>query len=295
MQSGPLVTVLMPTYNRADYLPEAIDSVLAQTYSNFELFVVDDGSTDNTREVVEPYLQDARVRYFYKSNGGQSSGRNFGFKHSNGEYICFLDSDNMWLPDKLENCITAALAHPEYGIIYGDNIAIDEHGEELHKVRMNRHSGWITAKLLFDNFVTINTATLKRECYLAVDGLDESFLRAPDYEFWLRLSTRYQFLYVPKYMALYRIMPDQISSDKDGRFKANREIIEHFLGLHPDALTAGQKRRGLSQFFNRKARYESSRKRVARATGDWLRAVAYHPFWIGLWKTPLRIALDLFR
>lgn len=295
MDRKPSVSVLMPTYNRERYLPEAIESVLRQTYESFELLIVDDGSTDRTKEVVAPYLTDHRIKYFHKPNGGQSSGRNFGFKRSQGSYICFLDSDNKWLPNKLELCVNAALENPSYDVFYGDNIAIDSEGNELHRVKMKRHSGMITAELLKDNFVTINTSMLSRECYEAMGGLDEKFLRAPDYEFWLRLSTKFKFLYIPEYMALYRIMEDQISSDKDGRFKANKEILMHFFDQHPDAVSKKQKRIGLSHFYNRKARYESSKKRPFKASKDWLKSLAYYPFWPGPWKAPARLFIDLLR
>lgn len=295
MKTEPLVSILMPTYNRASYLNEAIDSVLDQTYRNFELLVVDDGSTDNTREVVDSYLSDSRVRYLYKENGGQSSGRNFGFSHSRGEYICFLDSDNKWLPKKLDICISAALENPDFDIIYGENIAIDSDGNELHKIRMRRHSGCITAELLKDNFVTINTATLKRGCYDTMGGLDENFLRAPDYEFWLRLSTKYRFLHIPEYMAQYRIMEDQISSDKEGRFKANKEILEHFFYQYPNAVSRKEKRFGWSCFYNRKARYHSSMKQFGSAYKNWFMSIYCYPFWLGPWKAPARFGIDLFK
>jgi len=295
LDSNPLVSVLMPTYNREKYLPEAIESVLNQTYTTFELLIVDDGSTDDTEEAVKPYLSDRRVKYYYKSNGGQSSGRNFGFQRSRGSYICFLDSDNKWLPNKLELCVCAAIKNPEYDVFYGDNIAIDSKGKELHKVTMKRYSGIITAELLKDNFVTINTSMLSRECYETMGGLNENFLRAPDYEFWLRLSTRYKFFYIPEYMAFYRIMEDQISSDKDGRFKANKDILIHFFTQFPGAASKKEKRIGLSHFYNRKARYESSQNRPIKACKDWAISMAYYPFWPGPWKAPVRFLIDLIK
>lgn len=279
----------MPTYNREKFIGEAIESVLAQTYPNLELLVVDDGSTDDTETVVKSYLSDPRVKYFYKTNGGQSSGRNFGFKHCNGDFIAFLDSDNKWMPEKLKLCMDAALANPDADIFYGDNISIDEDGNEISRKTMARHSGDITAQLIRDNFVTINTATLKRECYQTMGGLDENFRRAPDYEFWLRLSTRYRFLYVPHYMCYYRIMADQISTDKDGRFKANHDILMHFFKLYPGAASLKERRRGMSQFYCRKTRYESSQGRFFAALCDCCRAIYQYPFWRGPWTALGRV------
>lgn len=289
MDNLPLVSVLMPTYNREKFVGEAIESVLSQTYPNFELLVVDDGSTDKTKSVVQKYLTDPRVKYFYKENGGQSSGRNLGFKNSKGDYIAFLDSDNKWKPEKLKICMTAALDNPDVGVVYGDNITIDEHGNEIGRDTMRRHSGFITAQLLKDNFVTINTATLKRECYEAMGGLDESFIRAPDYEFWLRLSTRYKFLYVPQYVSYYRVMEDQISSDKDGRFKANYEILQHFLTHFSDSVSRKERRLGMSYFYCRKARYEASKGRKGKAIRDCIKAAIEYPFWLGPFRAFYRV------
>ena len=95
-----MVSVIIPVYNRAQYIKDCLDSVINQTYKAYEIIVVDDGSTDNLREILVPYMD--KIQYIYKQNGGPSSARNAGTKVSNGEYIAFLDADDMWLPEKLE-------------------------------------------------------------------------------------------------------------------------------------------------------------------------------------------------
>ena len=141
MDKNPLVTIITPTYNRAAFLPQAIDGVLAQTYRNFELIVVDDGSTDSTQEMMEGYAEDPRVRYFYQPNQGQSVARNWGLEEARGEYICFLDSDNAWFPDKLEKSLNAFRENPDVDVIYGDYVEIDKAGVELG---INRRSAIAT-------------------------------------------------------------------------------------------------------------------------------------------------------
>lgn len=96
----PLISVVIPTYNRAHYVCEAIDSVLAQTYKNIEIIAVDDGSTDNTKDIIQQYS--SRIKYIYQNNAGPSAARNNGIKQSNGDLIAFLDSDDIWLAEKLE-------------------------------------------------------------------------------------------------------------------------------------------------------------------------------------------------
>ena len=99
--ANPLVSIITPTYNRADFIEQAVNSVLAQTYTNFELLIVDDGSTDNTRDLLEPALTDSRVRYFRQENQGQSVARNWALSEAKGDFVCFLDSDNYWPAEKI--------------------------------------------------------------------------------------------------------------------------------------------------------------------------------------------------
>ena len=291
MSNNPLVSIVIPTYNREDFIEEAVDSVISQTYKNWELFIVDDGSTDNTEGVVKKYLTDSRVSYHKKENGGQSSGRNFGYKISSGEFIAFLDSDNYWHAERLEKSVNAANDNPDCGVIYADNITVDEQGNEMHRDIMRRYSGDITAKLMYDNFVTINTSMIKRECIEVMGLLDESFRRAPDYEFWLRLSTKYKFYYLPEFVAYYREFPGQISADKYGRFEANRNILEHFFKAYPDAVSLSEKRRGISALLTRKARYEFSQNNSWQGVSDLGKAFWQFPFWQGPWRASLKMLL----
>ncbi|QIT56556.1 glycosyltransferase family 2 protein [Aquisalimonas sp. 2447] len=143
MTAAPLISIVTPTFNRAGYLPVAIDSVLAQTFPNLEYLIVDDGSTDNTSDVVNSY-DDERIRYFRQENQGQSVARNVGIENSRGEFVCFLDSDDAWVPEKLQQQLEAFRAHPEAGVVYGDYIFIDAEGDTLSMRNMGRRSGWIT-------------------------------------------------------------------------------------------------------------------------------------------------------
>ncbi len=283
-QKRPLISVITPTYNRADFLGEAIDSMLAQTYDHFEMIIVDDGSTDDTRALVERYQSDPRIRYFYQENQGQSVARNQGIAASKGQYICFLDSDNAWLPVRLERSIEAFRQNPSADIVYADNITIDEHGQEVGRDDMSRYSGRITYHLLKDNFVSINTCIIRRYCFEAMGGFSPDDRLAEDYGLWLRFSTRYNFRYIPEFWSKYRVMDDQISSDKDKRFWSNERLLKQFLQEFPEAVTANEARRGMSFFYLRKARYEHSVGRSAKAWRAWLRAMQLYPFWHGPWR-----------
>ncbi|MAK48882.1 glycosyltransferase [Marinobacter sp. UBA2498] len=281
---NPLVSVITPTFNRSDFLPESIDSVLAQTYQNFQLIIVDDGSTDSTREVVEPYLTDQRIKYFYQSNQGQSVARNKGISESSGEFICFLDSDNAWLPNKLDRSLLEFSRFPQSDIVYGDGILIDEKSAEIGKNTMKRYSGRITHHLLKDNFVSMNTTMTRRKCFDELGSFNESDRVAEDYELWLRFSTRFEFRYIPEFLSYYRVMENQISSDKKKRFSSNERLLLKFLEQYPDAVTSRQRRQGLSHFYIRKARYEISIKSFRDSIYDIARGINYYPWWQGPWR-----------
>lgn len=288
---GPLVSVVTATYNRAKYLPGTIGSVLGQTYPHLEHHVVDDGSTDDTKEVIAPYLVDPRLQYHVQSNRGQAVARNVGLAHAKGEYLCFLDSDNLWERDKIASQLKEFEANPEADVVYGDIRAIDEEGNPLDLPNMKRHSGRITERLLRDNFVTFNTAMIRRSCYEELGGLDERIRRADDYEFFLRYSTRCRFLYVPTACVQYRIQRNQISSNKEARFESNRSILENFIKEHPDLVGERLRKTTWCHFHTRRGRYRASTSDYRGALGDYIRAIGYRPADAGPWRAFLRMLL----
>ncbi|AMQ87246.1 glycosyltransferase family 2 protein [Marinobacter sp. LQ44] len=292
MSSRPLVSVITPTFNRADYLPVAVESVLAQTMPDLELIVIDDGSTDNTAAVMQPFLEDPRVRYLAQDNQGQSAARNRGIESAKGDFICFLDSDNAWLVSKLDKALEAFRDNPQADIVYGDYIVIDAQGAEQGVNRMKRYSGRITPQLLQDNFVSMNTTMTRRRCFAEMGGFDNADRLAEDYGLWLRFSTRYQFLYLPEVLGYYRVMENQISSDKDSRFRANELIIRHFLGAFPQALSRREARHGMSGFLVRKGRYELSQGRYRTALKELARAATNDPFWSGPWRLAIKMLVS---
>ena len=233
-----LVSIITATFNRIKYLPDTIESVLKQTHDNFEYHIIDDGSTDNTCEVIRKYQNDSRIHYHaFHINRGQSVVKNVGIMHSTGKYICFIDSDNLWMPDKLESQLKVFEKRQDVDIVYGDALCIDEFGEILPIPNMKRYSGKITERLLMDNFVSFNTAMIRRECFNKMGRLDESLERSPDYELWLRFSTVFKFYYCSKVLAKYRIWEDQLSSNKNERFAAIEMILSRFLNSILNMLT----------------------------------------------------------
>jgi glycosyltransferase involved in cell wall biosynthesis len=292
VKEGPLVSIITPTFNRLDYLPEAIDSVLSQSYQNFEMIIVDDGSTDGTGGLLESYLADKRIKYIYQSNQGQSVARNRGIAESSGEFICFLDSDNAWLQHKLERSLKEFEDFPQVDIVYGDSIFIDEKSAEIGRSAMKRYSGRITHHLLKDNFVSMNTTMSRRKCFVEMGAFNESDRIAEDYELWLRFSTKYEFRYITVFLGFYRKMDDQISSDKKQRYAGNERLLLGFIEKYPESLTSRQLRRGMSHFYIRKARYEISARSFRSAFADIARGLKYDPWWQGPWRAFVKLLVS---
>tara|TARA_R110000850_G_scaffold264954_2_gene394288 strand:- start:5781 stop:6671 length:891 start_codon:yes stop_codon:yes gene_type:complete len=291
LKDEPLVSIITPTYNRADFIAEAVQSVLDQTYPNFEHLIVDDGSTDNTREVLSPFLADPRFRYFDQENQGQSVARNLALEHARGEFVCFLDSDNVWLPIHLASQLAAFQETPDVDIVCGDGITIDEQGNELSRKNIKRHSGYIAFQMLKDNCVGMNTTLARRKCFDEMGGMSGKRRVADDYDLWLKFSSRYRFRYVPRYLAYYRVMDDQISSNKAARFETNESIIQDFRQNYPEALTEAQFDEAFAFFYSRKARY------LAQSGYRWLairniaKALKYRPFYRAPWRSLAAIVL----
>lgn len=294
MTSQPTVSVITPAFNRADYLPFTIESVLAQTYPEFEHIIVDDGSSDGTARVVQEY-SDPRIRYLHQTNQGQSVARNRGIEASRGQYICFLDSDDVWFSNKLRDQLEVFAEEPDAGVVYGDRIAIDGQGRELHRRNMRRHSGWVTAPLLADNFVSMNTTMARTAVIKQVGGFNPDDGQAEDYGLWLRASVVAPFRYVPTFWAYYRIMEDQLSSDKIGRLEDNERLLRDFVSTAAHGLKRYQTRYGLSRFYERKGRHEVIAGRRLGGMSSACRALAYDPIRLRTWRTLARITWDVAR
>ena len=288
-----LVSIITPTFNRETFLPIAIESVLAQTMGDFELIIVDDGSTDNSKAVIEAYIaKDSRIKYFYQVNQGQSVARNLALKEAKGDYICFLDSDNYWPADRLEKSLAAFQAYPEADIVYGDCITINENGDTISHENMKRYSGRITPLLLKDNFVSMNTTTSRRKCFDEMGGMSGKRKVADDYDLWLKFSAKYGFQYIPEYLAYYRVMENQISTNKKLRFDTNEKIILDFLGAYPDSVSEQEKKNGLSAFYARKARHFAISGNGMEAKGALKQLLKINPFSLICLRTFVKVLVS---
>ncbi len=224
----PKVSVIIPTYNRAEMIAETIESVLQQTFADFQLIIVDDGSTDNTKEVIGS-LNDSRLEYIYQQNSGVSSARNLGLKKARGQFICFLDSDDLWPRDFLQSMMTNLQASPEYGASYCMRTLLLADGTIQPSYQKEFFcSGQVTAKLFEKTFIQTSAICFRKEI---LEGLffDESLTNGEDVDFWLRVSARTKFLFVPDIQIKYRQQPASAESLVFGIKNCSRvRVLERF-------------------------------------------------------------------
>lgn len=205
-----LVSVIIPTHNRAQWLRPAIESVLAQTYPNLELIVVDDGSTDETAALLASY--GSRLCTLHQNNCGVSVARNSGFAHSHGDYVCFLDDDDIFLPEKIALQVAGLDAEPNAVLVHCGHHLMDEQGRRLRHTGL-LPAGDVLAQLSISNFVWMGAPLIRRTALQEVGLFDTQFSTAADYDLWLRLARRGPFACVHKILGGYRVHPESMVSD----------------------------------------------------------------------------------
>ncbi|MGD8886253.1 MAG: glycosyltransferase family A protein [Gammaproteobacteria bacterium] len=189
------ISVIIPTFNRVQWLGEALRSVLTQTWQPHEVIVVDDGSTDTTRQVIETNFAE-QVRYYYQSNRGVSAARNTGIQQATGNWIALLDSDDAWLPDKLQCQVDALRQNPQYRFCHTDEIWY-RHGRRVNPMKKHQKTGGhIFEHCLPLCAISPSSALIHRECFEEIGWFDESLPACEDYDYWLRYCARYPVLYV---------------------------------------------------------------------------------------------------
>lgn len=233
MSFEPLVSVTVPTYNRLPHLREAVRSVIGQTYTNWELIVVDDGSTDGTRDWVES-LEDPRIRLVAlpHNTGNLGHVRNRGVAEARGELIAFLDSDDAFESTKIAAQVEALGSHPECGWSYTALTRVDGTGAEIHDPRVRRWrdiSGWILEDLLrFDALVDTPTVMVRRELLERVGPLDEDLAECQDYDLFFRFARVSPAVAVPEALTRKRVHAGSLSSDRLRVHEAWIAVYERF-------------------------------------------------------------------
>jgi glycosyltransferase involved in cell wall biosynthesis len=298
----PLVSVIMPTYNCAPYLAEAIDSVLLQAGVNIEVIVVDDGSTDSTKEVVEKYRH--RITYISQVlRRGPSAARNVGIQYASGEWIAFQDADDIWDPEKLSMQLDALRGYPDAGLVFADALVFrgrevvqNSLSSEHLKTWCGRNAtqapdiyyGHVYSKLLLRNCICTISVVLPRKVLDEVGMFDATLKIGEDYDLWLRIARNHPVVYIDRTFCKYRLRDNGLSGSLQVRFsrwlQAHTAVREKHRssylipGQYRDALTEvlGENYWKLGWVWFSEARFEEART-------CFLKGMRYRPLHLKSW------------
>lgn len=236
MTTAPLVSVIVPTFRRAAYLGEALDTVFGQTCTDLEVIVVEDGS----REAIDALGKHAaRVEYVWQPNQGVGVARNTGAARARGAWLAFLDDDDLWAPEKLERQLACAARRPEVGLWHTDHLAIVDGRVQVPRRSPPRDavpSGWVSAALVQSNFIVTSSTLVRKTEFERVGGFATERDWAEDFELWLRLSRVCQIGFVLEPLTTYRDHTESLSSDLRWRL-CHVNALEHFVRTCPEIWT----------------------------------------------------------
>ena len=273
----PKVSVIIPTYNRSNFLHSAIKSVLNQTFEDFEVIVVDDASTDNTRQVLDKF-DDKRICYIrHKENKGGSAARNTGIKRSKGEFIAFLDDDDLWMPSKLEKQLDLINKNLEIGAVYTGAYKINE-SDKIIMCNYPSLRGNIFPDILKKNYVGSCSAVLiRKECIDRIGLFDENLPAGQDFDLWIRLAKNYQFDYVNEPLVIHRIHKKRITTDHYGRLRAKKLLFKKY---SKELTTSFKHRKILGFWHNVLGVYYCKCGDIEQGKKEFVKAITNDPFYL---------------
>ena len=263
------VSVIIPTHNRAHVVDRAIGSVLRQTYQNFEIIVVDDASTDSTEEVVKRF-GDSRIRYLrHEQNYGAPWARNSGAKVARGEYLAFLDSDDVWYPKLLERQLAVLVSlPPAVGMICCGMIR--KEGNSCRVLIPGTRGLGFDNNLIHGNGICTSSFVVRKTAFQAVEGFDVKFSSFQDFDFLLRMTAKYQVAAINEVLMEYHLGNDSISLNMDSKARGFDRIIDIY---RSDILRLGL----MSSYMFRLGQYHVLSGRLATGWKYWARTLRYNP------------------
>ena len=276
-----LISVIIPTFN-SRYIVEAIQSVISQTYSNWEIVVVDDGSTEDTEAIIKQCWK--KIKYIRQDNKGPASARNLGVTAANGEFIAFLDADDIWLEGKLDEQLKYMQENPNIGLSYTDYSVFDESGTKcpsaFQLLEADKHRVRTFRDLILHPVVWTSTVMVKRDVFERVGGFDESMSRGEDYDLWLRIAAHGAIDGIPKVLAKYRRHADSLSNSPIGcsvppEVQVLRRAVKRFPHLAKQLPKTVLAKRLSAIYFSdgyssfQKGRYNDAIYHLLRALREW--------------------------
>jgi glycosyltransferase involved in cell wall biosynthesis len=272
------VSVIVPAYNAMKYLPESLDSILAQTYPDFEVIIVNDGSTDNLSQWASE-LTDPRIKLVSQSNRGLAGARNTGLNHAQGEYIAYLDADDLWDATKLAKQVEVFEQNPQVGLVYTWVERIDQNGKFLGKPFESNLSGNIWEQLLERNVISPSSAMIRRCCFDHVGRFDEnlkSFIE--DWDMWLRIAAIYPIKVLPELLLQYRECPSSASKNLQAMERSYHIVIEKaFASASSELIVQKQKSYSCAYLHLASQSLQNNQPTYATASNYLQQAVAYYP------------------
>ncbi|MCA9467859.1 MAG: glycosyltransferase [Nitrospira sp.] len=254
MRIDPLISVIIPAYNAERFIHLAVESVLSQSYPPHEIIVIDDGSTDNTREVLKIF--EGKVRCLYQENRGPSAARNAGIRVAEGDLISFLDADDLWTSNKLDSQYAYMMAHPEIAMVFSDHEEFNEKGMSLDSYLGTKLKSFAVfpietgpienafEKLVVENFISTPTVMVRKACLEKTGLFDEEIWSVEDRDLWLRISATFPIACIPKKFCKRRFHQGNISRQQELTLQGRVRVLEKnrklFRYLVPDAAWQSQ-------------------------------------------------------
>ena len=275
-----VISVIIPTYNSDKYISEAIHSVLRQTCTEYEIIVIDDGSTDSTRQIIENNFP--QIRYFYIPNQGVSKARNYGIQRARGEFIAFLDADDLWLPEKLGKQLKLFMADQELMLAFTAHRVFNDNGfKDLNFSKNERlMKGDVVKNIFLYSHVTTSTVMVRRQVFQEIGYFEENLKAAEDDNLWMRIALKFRIHLLDEVLVHYRWTENSLSRSEynllDGVLK-NIDLIEK---KYPDLrkrLGRATIRRKMSNIYAYYGYYLFNIGNYAMSRRYYFRSIALYP------------------
>jgi glycosyltransferase involved in cell wall biosynthesis len=292
------VDVIIPAFNAARYLPYAIESVISQIFEDWQIVLVDDGSTDNTTDVVAKFVDRCgpRIKYIKQENRGLPAARNAAIRASTSEYLALLDADDVWLPCRLSESVRVLAQRPNAGLSYGLIVRIDPEGQLGTTWLGNpKHAEGRIAPQIYTREVDLPcpTITFRRRCIDEVGMFDEGMRSTEDRDLWFRIALRYEVVFVPKVLAYYRVSPNSMSTDTKRMLQAQMQFIQKHYGSEGCGLRSRQI--ALARCHKQQADSSKMLGHASAALWSSLRALALYPISIDHFRTAGSLLINWIR
>jgi len=282
---SPLVSVIIPAYNSAAFVLQAVQSALDQTYGNYEVIVVDDGSTDDTKLVLSRF--DGQFRYLYQPNRGLSAARNAGIALAKGDFVCFLDADDLWAPDKVELQVAYMERHRDIALLstgyehFTDDGAV---APPLYAVALPVETAARTftsrddfVKFVSANFIFVSTVMVRKDCFDKSGLFDTNLRAAEDRDMWLRISAHFDIACLPPILVRKRNHSLNMSKDRTRQIRSRIQVLEKNRALFPELAPSSAWDKQLGKLYLRTAYDSLSRDQSKEARRAALRSLRYYP------------------